>query len=113
MNRNNPVLLKEHKELNNLTCTPFRNGNVDNSEHVLPIILHLRPLIPMNNILNLIIFEPEPPLQNSQLLICRAPRVNPEHLTRPDLLGKHGHGLRCGTSIGLEKRESNQSAATG
>src|SRR5467141_3763204 len=111
MNCNNPVLLEKDKQLNYLTCTPFRNGNVDNSEHVLPIILHLRALIPMNNILNRIIVEAESPLQISQLLGRRALRVNPKHLARTDLLVKHGHSFRCGTSIGLEKRESNQRAA--
>src|SRR2546425_3863626 len=108
MNSDDPVFLEEDKELDYLASMTLRHGHVDDREHVLPIVLHLRPLVPVDHILHRIIVEAEPLLQISQLLVRRALRVNPEHLTRTDLLGKPAHGLRRRTSIRLEKSESNQ-----
>jgi len=55
VNGYDPVLLEEDKDLDNLSPTSFRNGHVDHSEHVLPIVIHLRPLVSMDDILNRII----------------------------------------------------------
>src|SRR6267143_4013178 len=90
----------------------LHNGHMDNGEHVLPIILHLRPLVSMYNILDRILIEVESLLQVSQLLACRALRINPQHLTRTDLIRKHGHGLRRSPAIRLEKSESDQCTAS-
>src|SRR2546425_551676 len=108
MNGDDPVFLEEDKELDYLASMTLRHGHVDDREHVLPIILHLRPLVPVDHILHRIIVEVEPLLQISQLLVRRALRVNPEHLARTNLLGKRLHGLCGRTSIGLEKSESDQ-----
>src|SRR6266851_8309221 len=86
----------------------LHDGHVDYGEHVFPIILHLGPLVSMDHILDRILVEAEPLPQISQLLVRWALRVNPEHLTGTDLLGKSGYGLGRGPFIGLEKSESNQ-----
>src|SRR2546422_4547806 len=108
MNSDDPVFLEEHKQLSYLARMTLHHGHVDYREHVLPIILHLRPLVPMDNILHSIIVQVEPLLQIAQLLACRALRINPEHLTRTDLIRKPGHSLRRSPSTGLEKSKSDQ-----
>src|SRR3989441_10631734 len=112
MNGDDPVFLEEDKELDYLASMTLRYWHMDDREHVLPIILHLRPLVPVDHILYRILVEAEPLLQISQLLVRRALRVNPEHLARTNLLGKPTHSLRPSPSIGLEKSESNQRTAS-
>src|SRR2546427_13249452 len=112
MNSDDPVFLEEDKELDYLASMTLGHGHVDDREHVLPIILPLRPLVPVDPIFHRIIVEAEPLLQISQLLVRRALRVNPEHLARTTWLGKRLHGLCGRPSIGLEKSESNQRTAS-
>src|SRR2546425_6490307 len=112
MNSDDPVFLEEDKELDYLASMTLRHGHVDDREHVLPIVLHLRPLVPVDHILHRVVVQAEPLLQISQLLVRWALRVNPEHLARTDLLGKPAHGLSRRTSTSLEMSESNQPAGS-
>src|SRR2546427_10766625 len=111
MNGNYPVFLEEDEELDYLPPTTLRHRHVNYGEYVLPIILHLRPLVSADHILYRILVEAEPLLEVGQLLVRRALRVNPEHLARTNLLGKPVHGLRR-TSIRLEKSERDQPTAS-
>src|SRR2546427_11010678 len=108
MNGNYPVFLEEDEELDYLPPTTLRHRHVNYGEYVLPIILHLRPLVSADHILYRILVEAEPLLQISQLPVRWALCVNPEHLARTNLLGKPAHSFCGSTSIGLEKSESNQ-----
>ena len=88
-----PVLLEEDEEFDYPALTIPHIRHMDYTKDTLSILLQLRPLIPVNNILDGIIIKAKSGLQISQLLTCWAFGIYPEHFTFVNLIRKIGHGL--------------------
>ena len=93
MNRDNPVLLEKDEELHNLAPVSLHYRDVNDGEDILTIILHLGPLVLMNNIFYSIIIKIESLLEIGELLLGRAFRVNPQYRVGVDLVRKRTQSL--------------------
>src|SRR2546427_6698366 len=100
-----PVLLEEDEEFDYPALTIPYIRHMDYCKHTLSIFLQLRPLIPVNDILDGIVVQVKSTLQISKLLACWTLSIDPEHFAFVNLIRKVGHGLSgCALNIGFEKR---------
>src|SRR2546422_10001087 len=100
-----PVLLEEDEELDYPAPTIPYIRHMDYRKHTLSILLQLRPLIPVNDILDGIVVQVKSTLQISKLLACRTLSIDPEHFAFVNLIRKIGHSLSgYAVNIGCDKR---------
>src|SRR2546425_7546490 len=99
-----PVLLEEDKEFDYPALTIPYIRHMDYCKHTLSIFLQLRPLIPVNNILDGIVVKAKSTLQSSQFLTRGTLGIHPEHFAVVNLIRKIRHGLsRCIFTVGFEE----------
>src|SRR2546425_7900005 len=105
MNGYDPVLLEEDKELDNPALVTTYVRHVNYCKDVFPILLQLRPLIPVNNILDGIVVQAKSTFQISKLLGCWTLSIDPEHFAFLNLIRKNAHSLsRRTVASRFEKR---------
>src|SRR2546425_8459949 len=105
MYSDDPVLLEEDEEFDNPAPVTLYVRHVDYSKHILPVLLQLRPLIPVNDILNGVVVQAKSAFQISKLLGCWTLSVDPEHFALMNLIRKDAHSLsRCTVAGRFEKR---------
>src|SRR5439155_26015160 len=98
MYSNDPVLLEEDKQLDNpALVTPYIR-HVDYCKHVFPILLQLRPLIPVNNILDGLVVYVKSALQISKFFSCWTFSVYAKHFPFLNLIRKDAHIL-CSCTV--------------
>src|SRR5467141_57644 len=105
MHSYDPVLLEEDEKLDYPALTVLHIRHMNYCKDILSILFKLRPLIPVNNVLDRIFVQAKSALQVSKLLGCWTLSVDPEHFALLDLIRKYAHSLsRRTVSSSFEKR---------